>query len=165
VVTRRGRGEAVCARGAWLALLGGPSTSSLDGVLPMLTATALGLRFASAAAVTSLIVSVCINVLLPPHTISFNQLSSWLIELIGFFAWAWFAFSLGAHLVQREFASTNRLPIFIGAGYALTVPALANLPVGENIAGVCIILITFVAGCSAAFWLRGTPSNNRSRGP
>jgi hypothetical protein len=29
VVTRRGRGEAVCARGAWWALLGGPSTSPL----------------------------------------------------------------------------------------------------------------------------------------
>jgi hypothetical protein len=27
VVTRRGRGKTVCARGAWLALLGGPSTS------------------------------------------------------------------------------------------------------------------------------------------
>jgi len=28
-VTRRGRGKTVCARGAWLALLGGPSTSPL----------------------------------------------------------------------------------------------------------------------------------------
>jgi hypothetical protein len=30
VVLRRGRGETVCARGAWQALLGGPSTSPLD---------------------------------------------------------------------------------------------------------------------------------------
>ena len=30
MVTRRGRGETVCARDAWDALLGGPSTSPLD---------------------------------------------------------------------------------------------------------------------------------------
>lgn len=126
----------------------------------MLTATALGLRFASAAALTWLIVLVCINVLLPPHTIPFNQLSSWLFEQIGFFAWAWFAFSLSARLVQREFTSTNRLPIFIGVGYALTVPALANLPLGENLAGVCILLIPFVAGGTTAFWLRGTAAGS-----
>jgi hypothetical protein len=30
VVTRRGRGKTVCARGAWVALLGGPSTSPLE---------------------------------------------------------------------------------------------------------------------------------------
>jgi len=30
VVTRRGRGETVCARGAWWAPLGGPSTSPLE---------------------------------------------------------------------------------------------------------------------------------------
>ena len=33
MATRRGRGEPVCARGAWLALLGGPSTSPLDVAL------------------------------------------------------------------------------------------------------------------------------------
>ena len=32
MVTRRGRGERVCARGACWALLGGPSTSPLDGL-------------------------------------------------------------------------------------------------------------------------------------
>jgi hypothetical protein len=32
VVTRRGRGKTVCARGAWVALLGGPSTSPLEGM-------------------------------------------------------------------------------------------------------------------------------------
>jgi hypothetical protein len=31
VVARRGRGKTVCARGAWWALLGGPSISPLDG--------------------------------------------------------------------------------------------------------------------------------------
>jgi hypothetical protein len=33
VVTRRGRGKTVCARGANVALLGGPSTSPLEGSL------------------------------------------------------------------------------------------------------------------------------------
>ena len=33
MVTRRGRGKTVCARGAWLGLLGGPSTSPLDVAL------------------------------------------------------------------------------------------------------------------------------------
>ena len=32
MVTRRGRWKTVCARGAWVALLGGPSTSPLDVV-------------------------------------------------------------------------------------------------------------------------------------
>ena len=30
MVTRRGRGKKLCARGAWWALLGGPSTSPLE---------------------------------------------------------------------------------------------------------------------------------------
>ena len=33
MVTRRGRGETVCARGAWAALLGGPSTSPLGVIV------------------------------------------------------------------------------------------------------------------------------------
>jgi len=32
VAARRGRGKTVCARGAWVALLGGPATSPLGGV-------------------------------------------------------------------------------------------------------------------------------------
>ena len=32
MVTRRGREKKVCARGAWVALPGGPSTSPLDGM-------------------------------------------------------------------------------------------------------------------------------------
>jgi hypothetical protein len=35
VVTRRGRGKTVCARGAWVALLGGPSTSPLGTQVDM----------------------------------------------------------------------------------------------------------------------------------
>ncbi len=33
MVTRRGRGKTLCARGARLALLGGPSTSPLEGAV------------------------------------------------------------------------------------------------------------------------------------
>ena len=36
MVTRRGRGKTVCARGAWVALVGGPSTSPLGDGRPFM---------------------------------------------------------------------------------------------------------------------------------
>jgi hypothetical protein len=44
-VTRRGRGKTVCARGAWVALLGGPSTSPLGAMPKLTTLTALSIGF------------------------------------------------------------------------------------------------------------------------
>jgi len=49
-VTRRGRGKTVCARGAWLALLGGPSTSPLDRTVRVRAATIAVLLVACAPA-------------------------------------------------------------------------------------------------------------------
>jgi hypothetical protein len=47
VVTRRGRGKTVFARGAYRALLGGPSTSPLDSMLGFLLplSQAVAMRF------------------------------------------------------------------------------------------------------------------------
>ena len=42
MVTRGGRGKTVCARGAWAALLGGPSTSPLDVGISMKPSQAFG---------------------------------------------------------------------------------------------------------------------------
>ena len=171
MVTRRGRGKTVCARGAWMALLGGPSTSPLEARLlsALSQLRVVAVWYALLGALCSVGAVIVTSIFLSHRWHEFGGLDIGLSIYIGAGAAFWTAAVLALRYLVLSPASRNAAlvlsillalcVIFAATGVTLAGwngPKLVTMWWGVTV--VCSV-------CSLLLWQQRRASNNRWRGP